>query len=85
MSPRSISAQDLDDALRVLSTFDEGPDLVLHYKQLMVLEGHDAYVHQAEFGRSLEPQSASLPSRASGASSKPGGATGRGLLLSSKS
>ena len=36
-------AAELDDALRVLSTFDEGPDLVLYYKQLMVLEGHDAY------------------------------------------
>ena len=30
-------AQELDDALRVLSTFDEGPDLVLYYKQLVVL------------------------------------------------
>jgi dihydrodipicolinate synthase/N-acetylneuraminate lyase len=38
-------AQDLAEALTVLSTFDEGPDLVLHYKQLMVLEGHDAYRH----------------------------------------
>ena len=38
-------ANELDRALRVLSTFDEGPDLVLYYKRLMVLEGHDAYVH----------------------------------------
>lgn len=38
-------AQELDDALRVLSTFDEGPDLVLYYKQLMVLEGHPEYEH----------------------------------------
>ncbi len=36
-------AAELDDALQVLSTFDEGPDLVLYYKQLMVLEGHEAY------------------------------------------
>lgn len=36
-------AEELDDALRVLSTFDEGPDLVLYYKQLMVLEGHEEY------------------------------------------
>lgn len=36
-------AVELDDALRVLASFDEGPDLVLYYKQLMVLEGHDAY------------------------------------------
>lgn len=39
-------AMELDDALRVLSTFDEGPDLVLYYKALMVLEGHAAYEHQ---------------------------------------
>lgn len=36
-------AAELDKALRVLSTFDEGPDLVLYYKQLMVLEGHPEY------------------------------------------
>lgn len=38
-------AADLDGAMRVLSTFDEGPDLVLYYKALMVLEGHAAYEH----------------------------------------
>lgn len=38
-------AAELDGALRVLSTFDEGPDLVLYYKALMVLEGHAAYEH----------------------------------------
>ncbi|MGB0580080.1 MAG: dihydrodipicolinate synthase family protein [Limisphaerales bacterium] len=38
-------AQELDTALRVLSTFDEGPDLVLYYKELMVLEGHPEYAH----------------------------------------
>jgi 4-hydroxy-tetrahydrodipicolinate synthase len=38
-------AAELDGAMRVLSTFDEGPDLVLHYKALMVLEGHAAYEH----------------------------------------
>ncbi|GAB2179493.1 dihydrodipicolinate synthase family protein [Dongia sp. agr-C8] len=36
-------ALELDEAMRVLSTFDEGPDLVLYYKQLMVLEGHQEY------------------------------------------
>jgi 1-pyrroline-4-hydroxy-2-carboxylate deaminase len=36
-------ALELDEALRVLSTFDEGPDLVLYYKHLMVLEGHKEY------------------------------------------
>lgn len=39
-------AQELSEALTVLSTFDEGPDLVLYYKELMALEGHDAYRHQ---------------------------------------
>jgi 4-hydroxy-tetrahydrodipicolinate synthase len=38
-------AGELDDALHVLSTFDEGPDLVLYYKELMVLEGHSEYAH----------------------------------------
>jgi 4-hydroxy-tetrahydrodipicolinate synthase len=39
-------ACELNQALKVLSTFDEGPDLVLYYKKLMVLEGHKAYEHQ---------------------------------------
>ena len=39
-------AQELDDALSVLSSFDEGPDLVLYYKHLMVLEGSSEYAHQ---------------------------------------
>ncbi len=38
-------AKELDDALHVLSTFDEGPDLVLYYKHLMVLEGNPEYQH----------------------------------------
>jgi 4-hydroxy-tetrahydrodipicolinate synthase len=36
-------AEELDKALAVLSSFDEGVDLVLYYKHLMVLEGHKAY------------------------------------------
>jgi 4-hydroxy-tetrahydrodipicolinate synthase len=36
-------ALELDGALSVLSSFDEGPDLVLFYKYLMVLEGHPEY------------------------------------------
>jgi 4-hydroxy-tetrahydrodipicolinate synthase len=39
-------AAELEEALRVLSHFDEGPDLVLYYKALMVLEGHAAYENQ---------------------------------------
>nr|WP_319385015.1 dihydrodipicolinate synthase family protein [uncultured Roseibium sp.] len=36
-------ARELEDAMAVLSSFDEGPDLVLYYKHLMVLNGEDAY------------------------------------------
>ena len=36
-------AQELEQALAVLSSFDEGPDLVLYYKHLMVLTGNPEY------------------------------------------
>jgi 1-pyrroline-4-hydroxy-2-carboxylate deaminase len=36
-------AAELDTALGVLSSFDEGVDLVLYYKYLMVLEGNPEY------------------------------------------
>ncbi len=36
-------AKELDSALMVLSTFDEGPDLVLFYKYLLVLGGEAEY------------------------------------------
>jgi 4-hydroxy-tetrahydrodipicolinate synthase len=36
-------AQELEQALLVLSTFDEGPDLVLFYKYLLVLNGEEQY------------------------------------------
>ncbi|MBT8082812.1 MAG: dihydrodipicolinate synthase family protein [Gammaproteobacteria bacterium] len=39
-------AQELDQALAVLASYDEGPDLVLYYKHLMVLEGNPGYAHQ---------------------------------------
>ena len=39
-------ARELSEALNVLSMYDEGPDLVLYYKALMVLEGHAAFEHQ---------------------------------------
>lgn len=45
-----IKARELDEALHVLSTFDEGPDLVLYYKHLMVLKGDAAY--QTHFNES---------------------------------
>jgi 4-hydroxy-tetrahydrodipicolinate synthase len=38
-----VKAKELEEALYVLSTFDEGPDLVLYYKHLMVLCGHNEY------------------------------------------
>lgn len=36
-------ALELEQALHVLSSFDEGTDLVLYYKHLMVLEGNPEY------------------------------------------
>ena len=39
-------ARELEAALQVLSTYDEGPDLVLYYKHLMVLRGHTEYTLQ---------------------------------------
>ncbi|QFT29894.1 4-hydroxy-tetrahydrodipicolinate synthase [Labrenzia sp. THAF82] len=42
-SEARLRAKELEDALAVLSSFDEGPDLVLYYKHLMVLNGEDAY------------------------------------------
>jgi 4-hydroxy-tetrahydrodipicolinate synthase len=40
-----VYAQELEDAMRVLAVFDEGPDLVLYYKTLMTLEGNKGYAH----------------------------------------
>jgi len=36
-------ALELEQALAVLSSFDEGPDLVLYFKQMMVLKGDEEY------------------------------------------
>jgi len=49
-------ACELDQALAVLSKFDEGPDLVLYYKHLMVLEGNPEYKHQLYASDALSPQ-----------------------------
>ncbi len=38
-----LRAKELEEALGVLSSFDEGPDLVLYYKHLMVLNGDEEY------------------------------------------
>lgn len=48
-------AAELSDALAVLSKFDEGPDLVLYYKALMVLEGHAEFEHQLQASDALSP------------------------------
>ncbi|GIW98773.1 MAG: dihydrodipicolinate synthase family protein [Pirellulaceae bacterium] len=50
-----LLAQQLDEALAVLARFDEGPDLVLYYKELMVLEGHMAYQHPVQADDRLSP------------------------------
>jgi len=46
-------AGELDDALYVLASFDEGPDLVLYYKLLATLLGDDAYAHPVHPGDAL--------------------------------
>ncbi|AYG61646.1 dihydrodipicolinate synthase family protein [Rhizobium jaguaris] len=38
-----LRAQELEQALAVLSSFDEGPDLVLYFKHMMVLKGDEEY------------------------------------------
>ena len=48
-------AQDLDDALSALARFDEGPDLVLYFKRLMVLEGNPEYAHALDPEDELSP------------------------------
>ena len=48
-------ARELDRSLAVLSAFDEGPDLVLYYKHLMVLEGNGEYRHQLYASDLLSP------------------------------
>ncbi len=53
-------AFELDSALKVLSTFDEGPDLVLFYKHLMVLEGSPEYQHQFNKSDALSPSQRSF-------------------------
>lgn len=48
-------AMELDSALAVLSKYDEGPDLVLYYKYLMVLEGDAEYQHHFNASDALSP------------------------------
>ncbi|MFC1757160.1 dihydrodipicolinate synthase family protein [Planctomycetota bacterium] len=48
-------AIELDEALAVLSKYDEGPDLVLYYKYLMMLEGSTEYEHHFNHSDALSP------------------------------
>jgi 1-pyrroline-4-hydroxy-2-carboxylate deaminase len=48
-------ADELDRALAVLSSFDEGTDLVLYYKHLMVLEGSPEYALHFNASDCLSP------------------------------
>ncbi|QDT98243.1 dihydrodipicolinate synthase family protein [Gimesia aquarii] len=48
-------ALELTEALNVLATYDEGPDLVLYYKYLMVLEGNPKYEHHFYKSDALSP------------------------------
>ena len=51
-------ATELNDTLKVLSTFDEGPDLVLYYKLLLYLKGEKEYTnHFNAFDKLSESQS----------------------------
>ncbi len=51
-------ALELSEAMNVLSTFDEQPDLVLYYKYLMVLEGHEEYRYHINPDDELSPAQA---------------------------
>jgi 1-pyrroline-4-hydroxy-2-carboxylate deaminase len=51
-------AQELDGALHVLSSFDEGPDLVLFYKYLMTLRGAPEYTLHFNDSDGLSPAQA---------------------------
>ena len=55
-----VHAAELEEALTVLSRFDEQADLVLYYKGLMVLEGHAAYQHQLNATDRLSPSQAAF-------------------------
>ncbi len=48
-------AGELENALAVLARFDEGPDLVLYFKRLMVLEGNPEYAHVLNPDDELSP------------------------------
>lgn len=51
-------AWELNEAMAVLSKYDEGPDLVLYYKRLMVLEGNSEYQYHFNRCDALSPSQA---------------------------
>ena len=53
--PSKNYAYELEDALKTLSTFDEGPDLVLYYKYLLFLKGDADYQHHLNAFDKLGP------------------------------
>jgi 1-pyrroline-4-hydroxy-2-carboxylate deaminase len=53
-----LRAQELAEAFEVLSTYDEGADLVLYYKYLMVLEGNPEYALHFNATDALSPSQA---------------------------
>lgn len=53
-------AWELSNALAVLSKFDEGPDLVLYYKYLLVLLGDTDYQHHFNSTDALTPSQATF-------------------------
>jgi 4-hydroxy-tetrahydrodipicolinate synthase len=57
-------AEELDAALAVLSSFDEGADLVLYYKHLMVAVGHREYALHFNPADALSPAQAAHADRA---------------------
>ena len=48
-------AKHLNEELSALAKFDEGPDLVLYFKRLMVLEGNPEYAHMLNPDDELSP------------------------------
>ena len=64
-------ALELEAALAVLSSFDEGPDLVLYFKHMMVLKGDPEY-RCTSTRPTRSPTASAAMSRRSSASSTPG-------------
>ena len=57
---RGSARMELEQALAVLSSFDEGPDLVLYYKHLMMLKGEAEYRAALQRDRRADRQPAQL-------------------------